>query len=100
MVFCASLANAQGITGYGIKGGLNIANLTGDDIEYTDPRMGLAIGGFLTYSISEMFAIQPEIYYSMQGAKKEVDDIDCEWKYDYIQIPALVKFYIPIEAFH
>ncbi|MGC9336553.1 MAG: porin family protein [Candidatus Cloacimonadia bacterium] len=42
--------------------------------------------------------MQPEIYYSMQGATKEVDDIDCEWKYDYIQIADLVKFYIPIEV--
>lgn len=102
VVFCASLANAQGITGYGIKGGLNIANLTGDDVEDTDPKMGLAIGGFLTYSINETFAIQPEIYYSMQGAKQEVPDedmdIDIDYDYDYIQIPALVKFYIPIEA--
>ncbi|MGC9336554.1 MAG: hypothetical protein ACP5EQ_00365 [Candidatus Cloacimonadia bacterium] len=48
VVFCASLATAQGITGYGSKGGLNIANLTGDDVDDTDPRMGLAIGGFLT----------------------------------------------------
>ena len=32
----SSMASAQGLTGYGLKAGLNLANLGGEDAEYTD----------------------------------------------------------------
>ncbi|MEA3476130.1 MAG: porin family protein [Candidatus Cloacimonadota bacterium] len=99
MIFCASLLVAQGITGKGIKAGLNIATLTGDDVsDDMESIFRFAIGGFLTYSINEMFAIQPEVYYSMQGAKLEEGDEKTTCKYDYIQVPVLVKVNIPIES--
>jgi hypothetical protein len=49
-----------------------------------------------------MFAIQPEVYYSMQGAKYEEEEDDVQvkviFKYDYIQVPVLAKVNIPIES--
>ena len=106
LTLCASMVAAQGITGKGIKVGLNLANVYGDDadMEGADKKMriGFAVGGFLTYSINEMFAVQPELLYSMQGVKYEPSegDIDGEliMKYDYIQIPILAKVNFPMEG--
>jgi len=100
----SSMVSAQGLTGYGLKAGLNLANLGGDDAEYTDVdkkmRMGFTVGGFVTYSINEMFAIQPEVLYTQKGAKYEDPDDDFKEtdKYEYLEIPVLAKFTIPTEG--
>ena len=60
--------------------------------------MGVAIGGFLTYNINKKFAIQPEIYYSMQGAKLEDSYGKTTYKYDYIQVPVLAKVNISMDG--
>ena len=74
----ASLSDNQGemeLTG-GVKAGINIANVSGDDVENADSKLGLIGGGFLTYKISDMFAIQPELLFTMKGSKsKETDAI-------------------------
>ena len=109
LLFSSSLL-AQGITAKGIKCGLNIANLTGDDVENADPKICLVLGGFLTYELNEMFAIQPEVLFSMKGAKFEdeyteeysnyeyYDRTEGSWKLNYLEIPVLAKLNIPMES--
>jgi len=82
-----------GLTGKGIKVGLNLANVTGTDApDNISMRMGLAAGGFITYAFSDMFAIQPELLYSMKGYKYDVVGGDKETaKIDYFEIPILFK---------
>ena len=82
-------ADAQEVK-FGIKGGLNLANLGGDDAEDLDYRIGLHAGGFVSVPFLEDFRLQPEIVYSQQGA--QVDFGDDELKYDYLNIPVIVKF--------
>jgi hypothetical protein len=98
LLFAASNVFAQataGITGKGIKLGLNMANLTGSDVQNTKIKMGLAAGGFITYSINDLFAIQPEVLYMMKGAKSDVTvngvTSTQSLKLNYIEIPILVK---------
>ncbi len=74
---------AQRITAKGIKGGLNIATITGDDIEGFDSKMGFVFGGFLTYEVNETFSFQPEVLFSRKGTKFENEYIDDEDK-DYM----------------
>lgn len=71
-LFFASVS-AQGLTGKGLKGGLNIATLTGDDVENEGKKskLGLCAGGFITYSINDIFAIQPEVLFTMKGVVHE-----------------------------
>jgi len=101
---CSSSIFAGGLTGYGLKGGLNFANLHGDDVEDLglgdlDSKMGLCLGGFVTYSISDMFAIQPEVLFTMKGAKKEVEvqgeTLKVTGSLNYLEIPVLAKLSIP-----
>ncbi len=99
VAFVGTTANAQ-LIGKGIKAGINLANLSGDDIEETDMKIGLAVGGFITYGFTEMFAVQPEVLFMMKGAEyTETDpligDITAKFKLNYIEIPVLVKVMIP-----
>jgi len=73
-----SFANAQ--VGFGIKGGLNFANVdvTGDP----DGRTGFHAGVFAEIGLAGI-AIQPEVLFSAKGA----DDFDLS----YIEIPILLK---------
>ena len=85
-----------GLTGKGLKAGLNLANFTGSD-KPSDVKMrtAFAFGGFLTYSFTDLFAIQPELLYSMKGAKEKVVDqgitVDITEKLSYLEIPVLFK---------
>jgi len=74
---------AQGLH-FGIKGGLNFADLNGGDIN-VDSRTSFHIGAVLEARLSDNFAIQPEAIYSSQGAKLGSDDL----KLDYINIPVM-----------
>lgn len=88
---------ATGLVNYGAKVGLNLANASGSDatIAQADKkfRLGVNAGFFATYAFTDMFAIQPELLYSMKGAKYEakVGDTKLTEKVDYIDIPILLK---------
>ena len=86
--------NAQKIE-YGAKAGLNIANLIGDGADGSDSRTSFHIGGMLNYEVSDKFSIQPEIFYSAQGANFEGHEDfggDFEIRLDYINIPILADY--------
>ena len=88
----------------GPKAGLNIASIAGDDADQIlegqtlDSRTGFAGGLFFMYQFSNMFAIQPEAYYTMKGATYSESGADLTISLDYIEVPILVKFIIPIEG--
>ncbi len=100
-LFSASVA-AQGLTGKGLKAGLNIANLRGDDMEDWDSKMGFSAGGFITYSINDMFAIQPEVLFTMKGAKYEKElygeTLKQTISLNYLEIPVLAKLSMPTQG--
>lgn len=103
VVFTLSSASvsAQGLTA-GLKAGMNIANVHGDDVKLAEAlgvefssNIGLCVGGFVTYSLSDMFAIQPELLFTMKGAKMEVAGYKETVKVNYLEIPVLAKLSIP-----
>lgn len=82
----ATGAFAQGISG-GVKAGLNLANVKGDDVEDTDMRIAFHFGGFLNFGLSDALSVQPELLYNSVGAKMSDDDGDFVYKLNYISIP-------------
>ncbi len=94
-VFAFGYVNAQEVS-FGAKAGLNIANLSGD-IEDTESLMGLHVGVFAEIQFAERFSFQPELLYSMQGAKMEESEagmsMEAKTKLSYINVPLMVKFY-------
>jgi hypothetical protein len=101
----ASFINAQSDLSFGPIGGLNISTFNGKDANQLgnlSSKTGVYIGGFLNYRFSELFALQPEVVYTMKGADATVNinDVNANLTYsaNYIEIPVLLKFYIPISG--
>ncbi|MEH6762883.1 MAG: porin family protein [Aequorivita antarctica] len=101
LILSISAAQAQDIR-LGIKGGVNFATFSGDEIENMESITGFHIGILVEVLLTERFAIQPEIFYSIQGSKYEDSSlghfVKSEIKLNYIQVPIMTKFYI-IEGF-
>jgi hypothetical protein len=81
----------------GIKGGLNVSNLTsGENLNDRNARFGFHAGVFGQLFVNEGFAIQPELNYSTKGNKVtlEYGVIDQENKFNlsYIDLPVLAVF--------
>src|SRR5690606_25716845 len=57
-------------------------------------RTGLHIGALAEFKLTEQFAIQPELLYSMQGAKEEDFGEEYDTNLDYLNIPIMAKYYI------
>ncbi len=79
---------------FGIKGGLNIATITGDDTSGVSSIIGFNVGAFTEIKISEKFSIQPELLYSTQGAKVDSDGDNVDFILSYLNIPIMAKYYV------
>jgi hypothetical protein len=91
------LASAQAQVAVGIKGGLNFANV---DVSQSaganyDNRTGYHAGAFALFKFG-FIGIQPELIFSKQGAKYTISTADYNANYDYINIPVMAKFYLPL----
>lgn len=73
------------------KIGLNFANITNFD---GNMKPGLNVGVAGEFMVTNNFAIEPGVYYSMQGSKDEVAGNDVKIKNDYLNIPILLKGYV------
>lgn len=87
-------AKGQCNLSFGPKVGLNVSDFTDDGY---GPRVGMNVGVFAQYRFNNSWAVQPEILYSMQGAKLDhlLDggSSNRTYKVDYISVPILAKFY-------
>jgi hypothetical protein len=77
----------------GIKGGLNYANLTDTSIK-TDAITSYHAGLITEISLSDSFALQPELLYSTQGASYKNAIGEFKNELGYISIPVLAKIYL------
>ena len=97
-----SLAFAQQ---FGIKGGLNLSNITDSDSEFADlnanvsskSKVGFYGGLFMNAPISENFSIQPEILYNNVGTKITGKDEmgnngSIRLNLDYISVPVMFQY--------
>jgi hypothetical protein len=84
---------------FGIKGGPNYSNLIQSGNNDMKPVLGFHIGGLAEFKALNSFLIQPEIYYSMQGAKTtfydpDLGNVDIKFKLNYINVPIMAKYYV------
>lgn len=81
---------------YGAKAGLNIASVRASvdgASDASDARVGLHFGFFGEFKMSEKFAIQPEILFTMQGGNATEQGQDTGFRLNFIAIPVMFKFY-------
>ncbi|MCL9806141.1 PorT family protein [Flavobacterium amniphilum] len=98
-LFAFSFAHAQE-TKFGVKAGLNLGNLSGNATdafvdEDTKMRTSFHVGGFAEIKLSEKFALQPEVLYSVEGAKQDIDGESEKliWDLAFVNIPVMAKYY-------
>lgn len=88
-----------GQASFGVKAGMNIATLGGDDVGDVDSRTGLVVGGLVHYRLSDLLAVQPELLYSQKGAKFSEtlfgEPISGTFKLDYLEVPVLLRVDVP-----
>lgn len=105
LLFTIQTINAQ--VSYGIKSGVNLSKIREKNIDY-DFKTGFYAGGFANIKFAEKFAFQPEILFSMQGAKIDNHPIqslgengqvitdgymEIDHQLYYLHIPLMVKYY-------
>ncbi|TVQ69889.1 MAG: PorT family protein [Balneolaceae bacterium] len=96
----SGLSQAQGLVNFGIKGGVNIANISFDDFDDNSSRTGFTIGAIVDIGIP-MFPVGLEtgLYYSQKGTTFDISETvegmtltaDATIKLDYLKIPVLAK---------
>ena len=87
----APVATATKPFSFGIKGGINLSSIIGDDADFK-PATGFTGGMFFNYMIGKKgWNIHTEAVYSMLGAKIKGTKND-EIRLDYIQIPVVAKY--------
>jgi len=94
-IFCLALATgistlsaAQSPISIGLKGGLNFANFSGDNVN-ADSRMGINFGAFGTYSVQQTFGITAEINYAQKGAKTSNSKLNI----NYLEVPVHFSYF-------
>ncbi|MBK7967175.1 MAG: PorT family protein [Bacteroidetes bacterium] len=79
---------------YGIKGGINFADLHTKNSDKSKVLVGYNIGGFAKLPIYKMVAIQPEIYYTTKGAEVTYNNLiaqgTAQFTLNYVEIPLLL----------
>lgn len=81
---------------FGVKGGVNFANIIGDDIGDQSSRTSFHVGVVGELPLADIFSLQAEVLYSGQGFKLKdplVGSDDQEYQLDYINVPVLAKLY-------
>ena len=82
----------KGHISIGIKGGVNLYNINNDnDLKY-DSKVGYNFGLLGHIHLNQYFAVQPELVYSVQGAKYTVNNSTTNYNLSYINVPVLVQY--------
>jgi opacity protein-like surface antigen len=97
LALTVSQAQAVQITAKGVKAGLAIANFSGDDVsDNASAKIGFALGGYLTVSLSNDFSVQPELLIVQKGSKASMEFMGETYKeisrLTYLEIPILAKY--------
>lgn len=90
LAFAASM-HAQ----FGVKAGLNFSNFRGDAADDFNVLTAWHAGVVYEAEIAKNFSFQPELLYSVAGAKND----DRKYQLNYFSVPLMLKLY-PTEGFN
>jgi len=76
----------------GIIAGLNVSKLAGDIVATS--RTGLMAGAYVAFPLATGVALQPELLYSMEGAKLDIG-ADGGVRIDYLRLPVMLRVAMP-----
>lgn len=110
LLAAAALAEAPGVhagVALGVRGGLSVSGISGDDPPAPRSKLGIGVGSFLTIGLSDRFTLQPEVLFVSKGASwGESEATDANGSIigttetltvlDYIEIPVLLRWSLPV----
>ena len=82
------IASAQ----FGAKAGLNISNVGGDDAVDNKALIGFYLGVYYNAMLSGNLSFQPELVYSMEGAKFDDGTDEVKFMLNYLALTALLRY--------
>jgi len=91
-----SLPTAARRPAYGFVAGVNVATLAGDVVN-ASTRAGLTAGAYAAFPLATGVALQPELLYSMEGAKLDIG-ANGGMRLDYLRVPVLLRVAIPTSS--
>jgi len=97
-ILITGIASAQhssspaGRVNLGVKGGLNLYDVHHNNDTKYDLKVGYHFGLLGHIHLSKSFAIQPEIVFSMQGAKYNPNDVSTKINLGYLNVPVLLQY--------
>ena len=86
-LFLVPLAHAQ----FGVKGGLNVAELTGRDVETPSYKAFYHVGIFYEANLFGPLSLQPEVQYSVTGGNLKSAFTNYDSELHYFTVPVLAK---------
>jgi opacity protein-like surface antigen len=93
VLFAMSNAAQAQLVKFGIKGGVNYANLEGSNIQ-TDAITSYHAGLVAEVKLTDGFSVQPELLYSTQGATYKNAGTEFKNELGYLSIPVLAKIHL------
>jgi len=86
---------------FGVKGGVSFykGEMSYESVSIDmDAKMGLGLGGFVRFDVSEKFKVQPELVYLQKNSEFEMTDVDykssSKIKLGYLSVPIMAKYFI------
>jgi hypothetical protein len=98
LLLALTSASAQVRLSTGLKTGLNLATVYGDDAEGVDLKAGFVSGFSIALYFGDAVALQSEILYCMKGTQYQEGPLTTKVKLGYIEVPLLAKFTFSTDA--
>jgi len=92
--FLSAPAFAAGMTEKGVKAGINMANLTGDDVSDNSNKMGFTVGGFGVWDMGNNLSVQIDALYTQKGA----EFTGATLSQNYIDVPVMARYSMPVSG--
>lgn len=84
---------------WGLKAGINAADMYGDDVGGTSAISGFSGGAWLNFRMADYFSLQPEVLFSSKGSDVNMSLMretgTTEYRFGYLEIPVLTKLHVP-----
>src|SRR5450432_3881804 len=77
---------------FGAKAALNLSTYSGSLSDGAKIKPGFNIGGLVSIPVANMLTVQPEVEYSLEGAKGSNGGSNFTENLSYINVPILVKY--------
>ncbi len=98
VILCSSAgySTEKGEFHYGIKAGPNFSTAVADEGRLNFRTAG-AFGAFMSYNLSGLFQVQPEVMFMMRGWKEVAGGLTLTNKINYVDLNLLLKLVLPTE---